>query len=86
MVRRRSAVASVLGMRHITAVVVTAGPDALRCSVVGVGSRVPVVRPVPLRTAAALARAGVRTVVRNGSGGAHTVRELGEASLAGSRS
>ncbi len=54
----------VLGMRRITFVMVEQRPEGSRCSVVGVAHRIPVVRPVPLRTAAALAAAGVPTVVR----------------------
>ncbi len=52
-------------MRRISFVRIELEPGGRRCSVVGVGHRLPVVRPVPLPIALDLARAGVPTVIHS---------------------
>lgn len=52
------------GFRRVDWVRVTMDHDSPRCDVVGVGHRLPVVRRVPLRIAAAFVAAGVPVVVR----------------------
>lgn len=55
--------AAALGMRRISFVRIELESGGRRCSVVGIGHRLPVVRPVPLPVAVDLARAGVPTVI-----------------------
>lgn len=49
-------------MRRVTWVRIERSDDDTRCEVAGIGHRVPVVRPVPLHTAAALVADGVPVV------------------------
>ena len=53
-----------LGMRRIVCVRVLVGGLPVRYEVVGMADRLPVVRPVPRRLAAALIASGVPSVVR----------------------
>ena len=53
-----------LGMRRIVCVRVLVGASPVRYEVVGMADRLPVVRPVPRRVAAALIASGVPSVVR----------------------
>ncbi|MDP9386608.1 MAG: hypothetical protein M3Q48_01430 [Actinomycetota bacterium] len=54
-----------LGLRRVGWVRVVLDADGPRCQVVGTSFRLPVVRDVPVRTAAALLAAGVPGVVRS---------------------
>jgi hypothetical protein len=55
-----------VGLRRVSWVRVDVDADgAVRCQLAGIGHRRPVVRRLPLRTAAALAAAGVPLVVRH---------------------
>ncbi len=59
---------AVAGLRRVRwlRIVLFGGGDA-QAQVVGIGHRLPVVRPVSLATAASLAASGVPTVIRNRS-------------------
>lgn len=57
-----------VGMRRVQWVRITMNEDGPACELVGVGHRLPVVRRVPLRTAAALTATGVPVVVRRAAG------------------
>jgi hypothetical protein len=55
-------------MRRISWVRITVDEQGAHCDLVGVGHRLPMVRPVSLDTALALAAQGVPTVVRSPAG------------------
>ena len=54
-----------LGLQRVSWVSIVIGPAGPRCEVAGVAHRRPVVRALPLRTAAALVAAGVPALVRS---------------------
>jgi len=53
-----------LGMRRVVCVRILVGGPSVRAEVVGTADRLPLVRPVPLRTANALIASGVPSVLR----------------------
>ena len=52
------------GLRRVQWVRIDLTADVPRAEVAGIGHRQPVIRPIPLRTANALAASGVPTLVR----------------------
>ena len=56
-----------VGLRRVSWVRIVFSDGEPVCEVAGIGHRVPAIRRIPLSTAAALAAAGVPTVVRNAS-------------------
>ena len=56
------------GMRRVSWVRIVLDDSGAHCSLIGVGHRLPNVRPVSLDTALALAASGVPTVVRSADG------------------
>jgi hypothetical protein len=54
-------------MRRVVCVRILVGGPSVRAEVVGTADRLPVVRPVPLRTANALIASGVPSVLRRES-------------------
>lgn len=53
------------GMRRIHWIRIVDDGSTLTAEAIGIGHRLPVVRPIPLSVASALAARGVRTVVRS---------------------
>lgn len=62
--------AATSGMRRVSWVRIMVSDGHTRCEAIGIGHRIPTVRPVTIDTAMALAARGVPSVIRSGHGGA----------------